>query len=293
MTLKCFSKCIVYIFIVMAILIPLVMFKHDLYSMYLITDTNYITTNLGNVSELSETNLYQPQWNCSTIYIDLGSNIGVQSRKLFEPNLYLGNRRIQQYDNILGNIETRRKDCCVFSFEANPAHKQRLKEIETCYGEKGWKIHFDIKAVWVTDNELITIHTNANDTHEDWAASIFDKVNGFTEPESIYRVKTVDIANWTLNLINIHKPNKILMKMDIEGAEYQVLPQMFQKGILCSIYIDTIYIEIHKVPTLKKISIKSLLKKIRQQKECQPTNIVEKDDETYLHDGFPLPCEKI
>eukprot|EP01083_Nonionella_stella_P235053 826945_1 len=282
MTLKHFRKCIVYILIVMAI--PLVMFKHNLYFMYSI-NTNYITTNLGNVSELSETNLYQPQWNCSTIYIDLGSNIGVQSRKLFEPDLYSrsgvprghGRRislkqRMQQYDNILGNIETRRKDCCVFSFEANPAHKQRLKEIETCYGEKGWKIHFYIRAVWDSDNELITIHTNINDTNEDWGASIFDTP---TENESIYRVKTIDIADWTLKLINIHKPNKILMKMDIEGAEYQVLPRMLQKGILCNIYIDTIDVEIHNVTT--NISMKSLLKKIRYQKECQPTNIVEKD----------------
>eukprot|EP01084_Bolivina_argentea_P227226 383783_1 len=111
-----------------------------------------INNNLNNISYITE-------WNCSNLYVDLGFNIGENIRKVFEPEKYVSiqNRlfpthffiTMKLYDDILGNLSTRRISSCAFGFEANPIDKinYKLKEIEKCYQSKGWKTKFNVQTV--------------------------------------------------------------------------------------------------------------------------------------------------
>eukprot|EP01083_Nonionella_stella_P025829 71134_1 len=173
-------------------------------------------------------------WKCPNIYIDLGSNIGVQIRKIFEPEKYpetsisyVLNKTMKHFAKFLGrDIETRRKHCCVFGFEANPKHEQRLKEIEQCYNLLGWKTHFQIRAVSDIDNEIANIvMANSSDPSNPYLGARMSKYKFGVNMQ----VHTIDIANWIWNLVQHHKPHNILMKMDIEGAEFKALPKMLQK----------------------------------------------------------------
>ena len=58
----------------------------------------------------------QPQLadGCGHVYLDVGSNIGVQVRKLFEPEKYPGAPILPHYDQLFGKPDYRRKHVCAF-----------------------------------------------------------------------------------------------------------------------------------------------------------------------------------
>ncbi|KAH3691129.1 hypothetical protein DPMN_194089 [Dreissena polymorpha] len=55
---------------------------------------------------------------CQFVYLDLGSNKGVQIRKLYEPSLYPGAAIIPFFDKLFGHItkSSRRGNVCSFGF---------------------------------------------------------------------------------------------------------------------------------------------------------------------------------
>ena len=67
---------------------------------------------------------------CRFVYLDVGTNIGVQIRKLFEPELYpTQNVSIHQvFDTYFGSLEQRTKaGVCAVGFEPNPNHTMYLE----------------------------------------------------------------------------------------------------------------------------------------------------------------------
>ena len=65
---------------------------------------------------------------CYHVYLDVGSNIGIQVRKLFEPHLYPKAKVHKIFDHFFGQAEFREiSDICVVGFEPNPNHTTYLK----------------------------------------------------------------------------------------------------------------------------------------------------------------------
>ena len=72
---------------------------------------------------------------CTDIYMDLGSNIGVKIRKLFEPERYTVEDERQKpvmdlCNEKFGLPDMRKKNpgLCALGFEPNPVHYQRFKK---------------------------------------------------------------------------------------------------------------------------------------------------------------------
>ena len=57
------------------------------------------------------------------------------------------------------------------------------------------------------------------------------------------RVESVDFSNWVEERFS--RDDYVMLKLDIEGAEYQVLDKMIRDGSIA--YIDKLYIEFHNV----------------------------------------------
>ena len=64
---------------------------------------------------------------CYHVYIDVGSNIGVQIRKLFEPHLYPRAKVRKIFQHFFGDVELRSEGVCAVGFEPNPNHTTYLK----------------------------------------------------------------------------------------------------------------------------------------------------------------------
>ena len=67
---------------------------------------------------------------CRHIYIDMGTNVGHQINKLYQPHLYSGNPTEQIFQQYFGT-EADRERVCAFGFEANPVHDDQLQRLET------------------------------------------------------------------------------------------------------------------------------------------------------------------
>merc|ERR1719183_3438835 len=79
-----------------------------------------------------------PDWlsSCKRVFVDLGSNIGVNVRKLYEPEKYHGAKLLPELEKAFGSAADRRKPesgLCALGFEPNPEHQGRLAKIEDAY----------------------------------------------------------------------------------------------------------------------------------------------------------------
>lgn len=98
---------------------------------------------------------------------------------------------------------------------------------------------------------------------------------------------------------------RVLVKMDIEGSEFAVIPQLMMTGRLCRV-VDYLSVEWHARFAPVRFHVNQQLN-LRTREEAQNvvrllkaamadgghaggclTNVSEIDDETYVHDGHPL-----
>ena len=161
--------------------------------------------------------------NSRKIFIDCGGHSGQSIRKFKKEKVY--------YDN---NFE-------IYSFEPN-------FNLIRDYAKKNTSDMIIPAAVWVEDKEM-DFYLDRNDF--DGSSLLKEKKH----PEGWYendlrhpiKVKGFDFSSWVFR--NFDKKDYIILKMDIEGAEYEVLSKMIKDGSIH--YIDELYIEWHH----KKVNI--------------------------------------
>lgn len=243
------------------------------------------------VTAKSASKIEIPPWvsSCKSIYLDLGSNIGVQIRKFYEPQRYPGATVIPMFDKYFGYEEQRRKTSsesgiCILGFEPNQVHQDRLRRIEAAYMAKGWHVHFFQAAVW-SSNGVMTFTGGAEDpAHKDWGAKLKTPL---ALAQIDIEVPTVDIAEFVHSL----PANSVkLMKMDIEGAEYESISHMISKKALCANDVAVAFCEAHGWGNTTNWygarDFATIKYHVDQQQGCpgRVTDFIALDDESYLHD---------
>jgi FkbM family methyltransferase len=247
----------------------------------IIKSSGLVTEFLDNFTEKHE--------KCTTIYFDIGSNVGVQARKFFEPLKYPASPMPSRFDSIIGPLSKRRRSGCVIGVEANPIHfKSRLDQLSKCYDDvKKWSTHFFNVAAGNVSGDKLKVHSNPKSTMKDWGAYVggVSRENGWVE----YDVVSVDLTELISRFIQYYKPERTFLKMDIEGTEFQVLQRMVEHGLFCSSIITAMSIEWHASTPSQKIYRQSFEDKIRSAAwefdDCDSMTMFEEvDDETYLTD---------
>lgn len=66
---------------------------------------------------------------CDAIYFDVGSNVGVQLRKLYEEELFPDAYIVKIFAGMFNHVE--RRNVCSIGFEPNPKHTQYLQQVES------------------------------------------------------------------------------------------------------------------------------------------------------------------
>mmetsp|Transcript_11976 Transcript_11976/g.24799 ORF Transcript_11976/g.24799 Transcript_11976/m.24799 type:complete len:306 (-) Transcript_11976:96-1013(-) len=236
---------------------------------------------------------------CSKIYLDMGSNKGVQVRKLFEPEHYPGAKVLPIFDRFFGPPAERRRPSresglCAVGFEASPAWVDHLQDLKQAYQDaKGWRANFVVPAaVSDRDNDTITLNYGGTKNYQDvWAG-----INADPYGHKKAKVPTLDMAAFvSQQIVPLSGKNvTVVGKMDIESSEYIVLPKLLKKGLLCAGTIDVLFIEFHKTKPAgyEQYSPEALKAQISEGEHCagrSPTQIIDLDDESYAADGAPLP----
>ena len=124
----------------------------------------------------------------------------------------------------------RHKGYTGYAFEPNPNTVPRLP--------KG--VELIRKAVWLDDGES-DFYLFGNDKGSEGCTLLEEKSNAGLDKENPIKVQTIDFCRWFKSTFS--KRDKIILKMDIEGAEYKVLEHMIDEGVLG--WVNKLYVEFH------------------------------------------------
>ena len=139
----------------------------------------------------------------------------------------------------------------VFAFEPNPYAKIHKKKVN-CVVYK--------KAVWIKD-EIIPFYINKKKVRHSQGSSLLkEKTSGGLDTKIL--VEAVNFGKWIKD--NFSKDDFIVVKMDIEGAEFKVLESMIADGSIY--YINKLHFESHAhcigMPDSARIELCKKLSKI-------------------------------
>ena len=119
----------------------------------------------------------------------------------------------------------------IYSFEIDPLFLNNFSDIPN--------LTFINKALWVEDDHMFFYRSNAR--RNDGGTLLKSKITGNLDKKTPIKVETMDFSRWIID--NFNKDDEIILKMDIEGAEYAVLEKMFNDGSFE--YINELWIEWH------------------------------------------------
>jgi len=244
---------------------------------------------------------------CYHVFLDVGSNVGVHGRFLFEPEKY-PNATIAHgvFDEHFGSPNTRdKKDICVFTFEPNPAHKERQLQLHNAYDKMGLRYYPLAVGVGARVGHITFYHQDKGKNNE-WGFGAFPRRG---RENTAVNVTSIRLSSWltehiedriipqrSSNLrkdakVNKHMPT-VVMKYDVEGMEYELLPDLLTTGSLCR-SVDYAFGEIHpfKVDGRQRRNLNKVLNNFSSHpnKDCKTKKIDTNDDESYHMDEEPLP----
>lgn len=232
---------------------------------------------------------------CSGIYLDVGSNIGVQIRKLYDPDLFPNAPVLEIFDRIFGPPP--RRSVCAIGFEPNRKHSEHLLSIQDNLRCRGFHMKFFTETAVTVKEETLNFYEDdkAPDEVHEWGASLINWQN--SSNASTFEVHGLDFSKFLKEQIFYPFQQKgrdlppILMKIDIEGAEFDVLPYLISSGSLCE--IDAAFIEWHEQIRSKSnttfLNTTAITQFLRGIKVVCKTNLIELDDESYGQGKTTIP----
>tara|TARA_B110001452_G_scaffold233461_1_gene211298 strand:+ start:410 stop:1390 length:981 start_codon:yes stop_codon:yes gene_type:complete len=198
---------------------------------------------------------------CRHVYLDAGTNVGAQLRKVLEPARYplsgAGHserqfrsaarftREVMQ--SHFGN-HSPRCDVCAVGIEPNPMHAARLRHMESALTAAGFGVVVFHAAATDAYSVAAMSKTEEDTTHEHWAAHLVAAPADAKNRTHAVMVRTMDLARLIQELdLRLRRATvargALVMKIDIEGSEFVALPQMIATGTLCA--VDEIFLEWH------------------------------------------------
>ena len=180
---------------------------------------------------------------CLVVYVDVGTNIGVQLRKFFQPEHYPGSKAMPVFASSFPTDESVRRGSrpCAFGFEANPTHTERLRQLEAAYTAAGHRLSIATEtAVGTAEGNTTFFFTGSlkNDRSASVAQNAWLRRGHARVLQAT--VRTIDLARWLRAEVfarsEATRPGAVVvMKLDIEGSEESVLPWLAQCGALCGL----------------------------------------------------------
>lgn len=246
-----------------------------------------------------------PPWlqTCKSIFLDLGSNNGVNIRKLYEPEKYGGAKLLPYLEQEFGHPDTRRGPAmktglCALGLEPNPQRHGRLRQVQQAYKNQGWNVHFYPFAAWSTDGFMPLNMTGKKKPATQLKVGEGSHLSA--RSAGPMQTRTVDLAAF---IDSLPAQSVKLMTMDIEGAEYQSLAQLIQKNILCQNTVQKALVAAHTwgeithwgdnstfhvgVHPRSFLAIQQRVDQLNEYDWCAPgkvTEVAELDDSMYSQD---------
>ena len=148
------------------------------------------------------------------------------------------------------------KDFETYSFECDRKNIQAIKSL-------GIKTNLIPAAAWSSDG----VRRYYPGTTRNAGSMYGTKRTGGVKRNVFYDVKTVDIARFIKS--NFKSEDYIIMKLNCEGAEYEIIPHLLNNGLIA--WVDEWYVNWHwnKIG-MKELDHNNVMKMIPGHKEWRP-----------------------
>jgi len=175
-------------------------------------------------------------------YIDLGANNGGTLKSFMNPGPGDLNYTLPE------GIEPSMFEA--FLFEGNPVFNRDLISVKTKYSRRTPPIHVNIypeHVIW-TKSEIVEFHLDTVNQHDSyWGSSMYkfhrDVETSEKKGKGVdHRAYGVDLSNFLMT--EFTEDDYVVVKMDIEGSEFDILPDLYYKQ--AHHLIDLFYVEEHK-----------------------------------------------
>ena len=238
---------------------------------------------------------------CHHVYLDLGTNTGVQIRKLFESHKFPSADVLPIFDKYFGSVTGRNiSKVCAVGFEPNPDHEPNLRFLSSLYNRCGWRniIHTRTAVASKTmDTKFARIDLDYD--YVDglyWILGVAGRLVDTGVPQNdTTEVKAIRIADYINNIVATRKiPEShinasqaaVVMKLDVEGKELEIMADLVMSGALK--HVDNIHVDWSTDPYSDIASIEKMRKAIgfitQVAKDKNLSHIAEvedTDDESY------------
>lgn len=179
---------------------------------------------------------------CHHVFLDAGANIGMHTRFLFEPAKY---SKATYPRDVFDPWFGRDRDLattCSFGFEPNPKHQHRHEYIQKIYAARGYRYQHFMVGLGATAGTLSFYRNNAvahGGAHNSWGFGTTCRDNHCDDNVT---VPVIDFASWIMEEIVGRAPPerppsgvrpRVLLKMDVETAEYGVVSRMIANDTFC------------------------------------------------------------
>jgi hypothetical protein len=258
------------------------------------------------------------QFGCkSGIFYDVGSNVGLQIRKLYEPELYHNNRAEPTFLEYFGPAP--RCSVCTIALEPNPRHIGRLTRLAANYQAAGIGVLFLPLAASDVDGHMdfYVDVTPGKQNSIDLGASAsplkaIHQLAQYGEPSNATRVRTADLSRL---IMHTHRelarrkasaPFKVVMKLDTEFLEFRILPHLTWTLALC-VAIDAVMVDWSNLAVLQssrrqpaftqpavrladamRAAFAEAYAAPHRGRKCRAA-LLDVDDETYMTGGHKFP----
>lgn len=131
----------------------------------------------------------------------------------------------------------------IFLFEANPVFNSALVDAKQKYDSQGIRVNiFPSTVVDVKDGTRTFYLDNVNGEHDYWGSSTYaNHPDAVKSGSNGTELTAINISRWLL--MNTLTRDFVVIKMDIEGAEYDIIPHMVEMGVWS--VVDHLLIEWH------------------------------------------------
>jgi FkbM family methyltransferase len=219
----------------------------------------------------------------------------MHERFLWEAELYPNNIYSALFDDVFP-VDRNRSDVCAIGVEANMVHAPRLRALQKYYANRGLNAHYVFGAA--SDREqTLTFYHQDDVAKNEWGFTTGVSADFTTQnPETIKAFSLPTFIELQVmkrmipeKLLPDDKPAAVIMKMDIEGAEYEVLPALLASGAWCAIHTITCEFHPRSVPTIDYAAREYIKESVFNttaffQKHVCPTVFSSLDSEQYYND---------